>query len=635
MASAVGGVGSSNVIVTNQQAQIDGAPVGRPIPAMPALSETTPPLTSLGATGTAIFGGIITSEEYNSDFFWKDAVKIYEQMSRSDGQIAAITYMLELPIRRATWTIEPASDDPKDKEIASFVQSCLFTDLHYTTATGRKLTQKWDDVLRHILMMMRFGFLPLEVCYRKEDGWIKWSRFIPLLPRTIWRWWVGEDNELAGVQQWTFKNYNYTFIDIPADKLLLFVHRQEGNNYEGVSLLRAAYPHWWYKTQFYKIDAIGIEKNAVVPPVVYLPENASSADVAAAQTIGQNIRANEMLSVTLPFGWDLQYPKNSQKYAAQTMPSIQHHDVMIARAVLAQFINLGSTETGAYNLNASQMAAFLASLQAEAKYIEDVFNNDAIQRLVDYNFDGVEVYPTLKCSKISAMDFDILATALSSLVNMPTPLITPDPELEDYLREELGLPSAPKSTVNTTNPTAESTPERPETQPGDHSDAESKSTMGSASNPNSEIDTSIDDGDASGTLQAMSEVRLLREALGIVAKMDVVDHGLRHLELAERKIASTVEMCSCSPNTPAQQCICDEGCECRADGGSCPTEKDQLGEDAEYIANNSNQIISYNRITGEYTKRDMGSDMPDMPVTRDYIRGFANLLRQQGIGGAI
>lgn len=481
-------------------------PSGHPYPDMGDVALPKPDLANLGATGTAIFSGIITSEEYNPDFYWRDGIKIYEQMMRNDAQIFAVRQLMELPIRRATWSIEPFSDSAQDKEIASFVDSCLFHDMCYQTADGGVIYQTWDDLLRQMLMAISYGFMAFEKVFRIEDGWVKWARWTPLLPRTVWRWWVGSDNELTGIQQWTFKNYSYQFVNIPAGKLLLFVHRQEGNNYEGVSVLRTAYKNWWYKQNFEKIDAISIERNAVVPPVIYLPENATSNDLQAAQTIVQNIRANEMGGVTLPHDFNLEFPKNMQKYAAAIMPSIQYHDIMIARNVLAQFVNLGSTETGAYALDASQKSTFLSALQAECEWIEDTINANAIKQLVDYNFDGVEGYPKIKCSKVLADDFDKISTALQILGGAG--FIHPTPETEDMLRDMLGLPSAPLSEIEATNPTAPSTPDRPDTQPGNHSDQAPVNKNGVAGDSAP--------AQAAAALSVVEETRLLREALEAV-----------------------------------------------------------------------------------------------------------------------
>jgi 2'-5' RNA ligase len=450
-------------------------------PAMPTISRKTPYLESMGAPGTAIFQGIITNDDYNPDFYWRDAIEIYDQMCRNDGQIMAIVQQLELPIRRATWTVEPFSDAPRDKEIASFIESCLFHDLVRTTADGQRVYQKWDDILRHVLMMLRYGFAAFEKVWRVEDGWVKLAHLMPLLPMSVYRWWVGQDNELVGIQQYTFKNYTYCFVDIPAAKLLTFHHRMEGQNYQGFSLLRAAYKHWYYKDQFYKIDAIGLERNAIAVPEIHLPPSFTSEDVSTAQSILANLRANESMGVTLPPNWTINYIAGSEHYAGHALKSIEHHDVMIARSVLAQFLNLGSAETGAYALATDQRQDLLESLQAESEYIEDVFSADLIPQLVDFNFADVEGYPRIKCSKLAQADIVELTDAISKLKARDANFLTPDPELEDWVRDQFGMPKASKSAIAAANPTAPTTPGRPNAQPGqpsDHADAESAPVVG-------------------------------------------------------------------------------------------------------------------------------------------------------------
>ncbi len=122
-------------------------PGDRAYPPMPVVREDRPLLTNIGASGTAIFSGIITSEEYNPDFYWRDGVRIYEEMLRNDGQVNAVREMIELPIRRATARIEPGSASARDREIASFVETCLFEDMRYTTSDGGMECQSWDWIL--------------------------------------------------------------------------------------------------------------------------------------------------------------------------------------------------------------------------------------------------------------------------------------------------------------------------------------------------------------------------------------------------------------------------------------------------------------------------------------------------------
>jgi hypothetical protein len=223
-----------------------------------------------------------------------------------------------------------------------------------------------------------------------------------------------------------------------------------------------------------------------------------------------NARANEQMGITLPPGWVFEYPKNQEKYSAQTIPSIQYHDTKIARSMLMQWINLGSQETGSYNLADVQMRVFLEAMQAHCNEIEEVIN-DEIERLVDYNYNNVETYPTLKAGKVALADVTDVATALNKLANMPVPLVHPDPQIEDFLRDSMGLPAAPQSVVEATNPTAEATPERPETQPASHEDAQSANKSGT---PAPEAPAALS--------ELATEIRLWREA------MDAVGRGERH-----------------------------------------------------------------------------------------------------------
>src|SRR5438270_3369209 len=80
----------------------------------------------IGKSGTYIFNGIITREEYNPDLMRWEALKNYDIMRRSDATVQALLDVIKLPILSATWSIQAASDDPIDIEIADWVRFNLF-----------------------------------------------------------------------------------------------------------------------------------------------------------------------------------------------------------------------------------------------------------------------------------------------------------------------------------------------------------------------------------------------------------------------------------------------------------------------------------------------------------------------------
>jgi hypothetical protein len=545
----------------------------KPFPKMDGVDPNKPPLDAVGAAGNQIFAGIVAQDdEYNPDFYWRDAIDVYEKMRRNDAQINTVLQMLYLPIERTTWRIKPASTAPIDKEIASFVESCLFHDMLYTSTEGRVIRQQWQSILQHILLMLPFGFSVFAKWFRvDDDGWIKWARFEPLLQRTLWRWWVGADSQLVGIQQRTFKNWRVEFEDIHADRILRFAWRQEGNNYDGWSVLRSAYKHWYYLDGFYKIQAIAVERTATMAPVGSLgPSDLNQAAANAMLKQLQNMRVSDSMGVVLPFGQKIEFPDPHMRGNMEIVNAIMHHDLKIARNVLAQFINLGSNETGSYALADVQTKTFMQCEEGVATYIASVLNTDAIPELVDYNYDGVSIYPTVEFEPLADTDVKDVSLAIQNMASF----ISNDPGFEDYVRKLVGAPSAPKDVVVATNPTA---PDKNARQPGSAAQ-ETKPGLnkGIPENPADEVDdgkTQASSATAAGLVEQSASVdtRLLNEALSAIYGRDATERGVRHIaRLAELRVTAAA-VCDCSPETPAVECTCAADCVCRAEGGSCPS----------------------------------------------------------------
>src|SRR5882672_6660403 len=83
----------------------------RPIRQSDAAEDITAPDTSLyGATGTPIISGFVTElQEYNAELRGRNALGIYEQMRRSDADVAAVLSACKLPIRSAEFQIVPGA----------------------------------------------------------------------------------------------------------------------------------------------------------------------------------------------------------------------------------------------------------------------------------------------------------------------------------------------------------------------------------------------------------------------------------------------------------------------------------------------------------------------------------------------
>ncbi|MDD4985107.1 MAG: DUF935 family protein [Dehalococcoidales bacterium] len=391
------------------------------------LAERTrkPELDELGAPGTSVFAGVV-AEEYNTDLQGQKGITIYEKMRKSDARVKLAILVCEMPLRAATWTIEPASDEEQDKQIAEFIEANLLSGMTIT----------WDSFLHHALLMLPFGFSMFEKVWEIRDNRVAYRKLAPRLPKTLGKWLLDENGGLAGIEQHTWKNDQYKLITIPVDKLLVFTNEKEGSNFEGVSILRTAYKHWYYKDNLYRIDGIAAERHATGVPVFKHPSTAQKTDKDRLDEMGQHLQAHEQQYIRLAEDYDFDI-KGVTGAVREIMPSINHHDRKIAESVLADFLDLGGGERGSWALSKDKSSFFLMSLGAVGKNITDTINEYVIKPLVDYNFQ-VKAYPKLQVSGLETRDMEVYARTVTSLLGSGG--ITSDLSTENHLRSILELP---------------------------------------------------------------------------------------------------------------------------------------------------------------------------------------------------
>lgn len=398
-------------------------------------------LNKLGGPGTDLVDGYL-SEEYNAALQGTEKYDVFNRMRRSDAQVFASLLVCELPIRSTRWYIDPARNekdevDPEDQEVADFVEKALF----------EVMEQPWDSWLLECLTMLPMGFSCFEKIYMpdKESDKIWLRKMAFRRQETIDRW--ETDGGAAGVRQIlptaleTGENAGDTMVSIPAEKLIIFSFRREGDNYEGVSVLRSAYKHWFIKDQLYKFDSVRHERASIGIPVIYLPDNATDEDKEEALNIVKNIRGTEQTGVVMPgskdSGWLFEFADLRAEKGTDLFESIKHHNREISKNVLAQFLELGATESGSRALDESQQSLFIIGLESVAKQIDEVISRFLIPELVDMNFD-VERYPRLKHDKLGNVDYSQLSTSLKNLAD--SNILTPDLELEQHVRAIMDMP---------------------------------------------------------------------------------------------------------------------------------------------------------------------------------------------------
>jgi hypothetical protein len=391
--------------------------------------ESSQPRQEAGDSGTRILHGIIT-EEYLGELQGIQGIAIYDKMRKSDGTVRAALLACTLPIRRAEWFIKEAGDSPAAKEQAEFVRHALFDWIE---------DMAWDDILRQALLMTAFGVMLFEKVYGtyKFEGktYVTLQKFAPRLPKSILMWELAD--RTFGIQQ---IRQDGVLAQIPGSKLAIFVNEREGDNWWGTSMLRSAYQHWYRKSKYYAIDALGFERQALGVPFAKMPQGYTENDEKRAEKVLSNLRANQRQFLVFPNTMEVGFLDMNARSTRDPSTAIEHHNKQILQSVLAQFLELGQSKanSGSRALSQDHSDLFLKSMEALANTIITVINRDVIRELVDLNFNNVEAYPVLDYNGIAKADITAVGTAYAQLVTAGA--ITPTTDDQQYMRTLLGLP---------------------------------------------------------------------------------------------------------------------------------------------------------------------------------------------------
>lgn len=402
-----------------------------------------------------------TREERVPELREKKGLRTYYDMKRADGTVRGALRLLKTPVMSARWFVEPASDSTIDKNIADFISDNLMN----------KLTVPWSRIVEDALMMCEYGFMPFEKVFTidPKTGRIYLAKLAPRHPLDV-REWLWDENggpdglvmeplEINGFRGSTqfipgmnsgsmMRGFNVpgSTVDqantdigiyIPIEKLVIFVMEQEAGDLRGISILRSAYKHYYYKDTFYKIDAIQKERHGVGVPIIKLPVGFSSTDKTLAENLGRNLRTNERAHIVIPTNWEVLFAK-LEGQPVDCLRSIEHHDMKIKSNILAPFMDEANVQPDSLDL-------YFKSTRYVASTICDTFNHHVIPQLVDFNFSRGG-YPKLRVRRIGEWeDIRTMSFAFRNFVGAGA--IRPDDELESFLRSELDLPPVDKDSI--------------------------------------------------------------------------------------------------------------------------------------------------------------------------------------------
>lgn len=407
----------------------------------------------IGASGTELYSGYF-SEEYLHLIRGRRGAKIYDEIRRSEAQVAMLLNAVMNPIKAGTWEFESAGDEVADSEShRDLVAYCA------------KEMIDWETHLHEALTFLIFGYSLFEVIDTVVFNHPKFGTFNGLKglafrsQKTIERWIVDNSTgNLKEVEQWVQGDLapeRAMQVRMLAEHLLVFTLQKEGDNYEGISAIRPMYGAWFRKNLYLKIVAIGIEKNAIGTPLGTSPAGkVSTEEMDNFKSLLSNFTAHESSYLIKPAGWEVEILKHDFDPSKVKEMIVLENTEMI-NSLVANFLALGTSGgSGSFALGTDLSDFFLTGIQNYANIVCGVWNRVLIPNLVKKNFGEQQAYPKLKATGINDKAGKELAEIISALTGAS--VIKADDKLEDFLRKQYALPQADILTAREPKPAAPS-----------------------------------------------------------------------------------------------------------------------------------------------------------------------------------
>ncbi|MEV0306527.1 phage portal protein family protein [Nonomuraea fuscirosea] len=411
------------------------------------------PTSDIGGLDSILGGWVDDWLEILPDLQWPASVRTYAKM-RHDPQLAGILAAYTLPIRRATWQLDPAGCRDEVVQLVADDLGLPIKGVDAKPTGARRRGISWAEHIRLALLSLVFGHMVFERRYEIRRGQARLVALGERMPHTIADIELAPDGTIRSVSQDIAGGGR----PIPADRLAWYVHSREGANWAGRSIMRASYGPWLLKHELWRINATSIRRFGMGIPAVEAPPGATAGQIAEAQKLASAMRAGDQAGIGLPPNFKLSLTGMSGS-APDALAFITYLDQQMSRSALAGLMDLGTTPNGSRALGESFLDLFLLSLQSIADEVADVATSGhptlpgVVTQLVDFNFGEDEPAPRVIAADVGTRH-EVTAEALQMLLAVGA--ITADDELEAYIRQAMRLPEKAE----------DSPPRRPPNNPG-------------------------------------------------------------------------------------------------------------------------------------------------------------------------
>lgn len=357
------------------------------------------------------------------------------------GAVERNALLLQAP----EWHLDPGGDAPIDKSYRDFCRDNL-----------DNLPGSFSAVVGESAEMLGWGFALFEQLFVREGPYLIWSALAPRDQRTIDGW---DLEPSTGNVQHAFQRLPDTNVRVPIPgwKLLHFRTAYAAGRPEGRTLLRGAFLPWTDKQELRRVIKNGVRRDLTgilkieVPPQI-TADDASAEEKAAledAKTMGRDIERDLREYLIVPSksnpdgtssGWDVGLMTSGGRRSLDLEGLAKQNNLEIAIAIFAEYMLLGSGDTGSWALHSDKTTMAARALGSWLKNIGRELREKGFRTLRALNpqFHAAQL-PVPKHDDIDELS---LQEWMGAAVQATTGgLVTPDPTLEREARARLKVPA--------------------------------------------------------------------------------------------------------------------------------------------------------------------------------------------------
>lgn len=322
-------------------------------------------------------------------------ISVYEKM-KLDYQVSIGLSIIKLPILAQNWSVRCA-----DEKIRLFVKQTL--------------RPVWRRLMKNTLTSVDYGYVVCEKVWENEkvklttgededmkvlfdrDSLI-YKKIKAIYPGDV-RIVTDKHNTYMGFEQSGSIGGDDVFV--PSEKSFLFTNEEEFSNFYGRSRLKGAYTPWYMKQIVMQFLMKYLERRGIPPIIVTAPPGhirKQDGTLIDNLTSGLNL-GKSMLSNTVgvkPYTeskngnpqWAIEYLKDDQR-GSQFLEVLNWLDVGILRGILVpERAITQDSGTGTFSMSQTHADFFLLAEEGLITDIEEAYNEQIVQPLVNVNFVG-------------------------------------------------------------------------------------------------------------------------------------------------------------------------------------------------------------------------------------------------------